>query len=69
MSIGVDRLVFAMSQLDQVELTNNEPVIICILDNKFLPKYYELLKLLRDNDINSELYLDATKNLIWQTWV
>jgi len=62
-SIGVDRLVFAMSQLDQVELDNNEPVIICILDNKFLPKYYEILKSLRDNDINSELYLDSSKNL------
>jgi histidyl-tRNA synthetase len=62
-SIGVDRLVFAMNQLDQVELDNNEPVIICILDNKFLPKYYELLKLLRNNDINSELYLDSSKNL------
>ena len=63
MSIGVDRLVFAMSQLDQVELDNNEPVIICILDNKFLPKFYGVLKSLRDNDINSELYLDSSKNL------
>ena len=62
-SIGVDRLVFAMSQLDQVELDNNDPVIICILDNKFLPKYYGILKSLRDNDINSELYLDSSKNL------
>ena len=62
-SIGVDRLVFVMSQLDQVELVNNEPVIICILDNKFLPKYYGILKSLRDNDINSELYLESSKNL------
>ena len=65
-SIGVDRLVFVMNQLDQLELKNNEPVVICVLDNRFFSKYYELLKLLRDNDINSELYLDSSKNLTKQ---
>ena len=55
-----------MNQLDQLELKNNEPVVICVLDNRFFSKYYELLKLLRDNDINSELYLDSSENLTKQ---
>jgi len=42
---------------------NNEPVLICILDGKYLKKYYETLNYLRENGISSELYLDSSKNL------
>ena len=28
-----------------------------------LNNYYEILKVLRDNDINSEIFLDSKKNL------
>ena len=62
-SIGVDRLLFVMSQLDQVELDNKKPVLVCVMDKNFLPKYYELLKILRDNKINSEIFLDTSKNM------
>ena len=63
MSIGVDRLLFVLSQINVIKTKNIEPVLICILDSKFLKKYYETLNYLRDNGINSELYLDSTKNL------
>jgi len=63
MSIGVDRLLFVLSQIDAIKTKNNEPVLICILDNKYLKKYYETLNYLRENGINSELYLDPSKNL------
>ena len=63
MSIGVDRLLFVLSQIDAINTKNNEPVLICVLDSKYLQKYYEILNYLRENGINSELYLDPSKNL------
>ena len=63
MSIGVDRLLFAMMQLDQIEIDEKKPVIICVMDEKYLKNYYEILKVLRDNNINSEIFLDSKKNL------
>ena len=62
-SIGVDRLLFVIDQFNQIKTENKAPVLICILEEKYLPKYYELLKILRKNKINSELYLDSSKNL------
>ena len=63
MSIGVDRLLFVLNQIDSIKVNNNEPVLLCILDSKYLKKYYEILDYLRENGINSELYLDSSKNL------
>jgi len=63
MSIGVDRLLFALSQINPIKVKNNKPVLICILDSKYLKKYYETLDYLRKNGINAELYLDSSKNL------
>ncbi len=62
-SIGVDRLLFAMLQLDQVKIDEQKPVIVCVMAEKYLKNYYEILKILRDNNINSEIFLDSKKNL------
>ena len=62
-SIGIDRLVFCLEQLSQIQVDENKPVIVCIMDENFLPQYYEILKLLRENNINSEIFLDYKKNL------
>ena len=62
-SIGVDRLLFAMMQLDQLKLETNKPVIVCVMDQKYIKNYYNILKILRDNNINSEIFLDSKKNL------
>ncbi len=62
-SIGVDRLLFAMTQLDQVEIDLQNPVIVCVMDEKYLKNYYEILNELRKSNINSEIFLDSKKNL------
>ncbi len=62
-SIGVDRLLFAMSQINQVQLDEQKPVIVCVMDEKYLKNYYEILDILRKNNINSEIFLDSKKNL------
>jgi len=63
MSIGADRLLFVLNQIGSTKPKNNEPVLICILDSKYLKKYNETLDYLRENGINSEVYLDSSKNL------
>jgi histidyl-tRNA synthetase len=62
-SIGADRLLFAMMQLNKIKIDEKKPVIICVMDEKYLEKYYEILKSLRKNNINSEIFLDSKKNL------
>ena len=63
MSIGVDRLLFAMMQLDQIKVDEEKPVIVCVMDEKYLNNYYKILETLRKNNINSEIFLDSKKNL------
>ena len=62
-SIGIDRLVFCIEQLSQIQVNENKPIIVCVMDEKYLKNYYEILKVLRDNNINSEIFLDSKKNL------
>ena len=50
-------------QLDQFQLDEQKPVLVCIMDQKYLKNYYEILDLLRQNNINSEIFLDTKKNL------
>ena len=38
MSIGVDRLLYVLSQINSIKTKNNKPVLICILDSKYLKK-------------------------------
>ncbi len=63
MSIGVDRLVFALSQLDEFKEDDNENILVCVLDANYMDQYYKIVNELRENNINSEIYLDSTKNL------
>jgi histidyl-tRNA synthetase len=50
-------------QLDQIELDEQKPVLVCVMDKKYLKEYYEILEILRQNNINSEIFLDTKKNL------
>ena len=63
MSIGIDRLLYALNQLGQIKVNKNKPVLVCILDKSYIKKYYELVNELRENNIASEVYLDQNKNL------
>ena len=62
-SFGVDRLLFALMQLDQIKVEDQKPVLVCIMDQKYLKNYYEIVDLLRKNDINAEVFLSTKKNL------
>ena len=55
--------MFALLQLEQIELDKQKPVLVCVMDQKYLKNYYEILDLLRQNNINSEIFLDTKKNL------
>ena len=62
-SFGVDRLLFALMQLDQIKIEDQKPVLICVMDQKYLKNYYEIVELLRENNINAEVFLSTKKNL------
>jgi len=63
MSIGIDRLLYAINQLGQIKVNKNKPVLVCILDKSYIQKYYDIVNELRENNISSEIYLDQNKNL------
>ena len=62
-SFGVDRLLFALMQLDQIKVEDQKPILVCVMDQKYMKDYYEIVDLLRDNNINAEIFLDSKKNL------
>ena len=62
-SFGVDRLLFALLQLDQIKVEDQKPVLVCVMDEKYLKNYYEIVDQLRENNINAEIFLDTKKNL------
>ena len=50
-------------QLDQIKVKDQKPVLVCVMDEKYLKNYYEILDQLKLNDINAEIFLDTKKNL------
>ena len=50
-------------QLDQIIVEDQKPVLVCVMDEKYLKNYYELVDQLRDNNINAEVFLNTKKNL------
>ncbi len=65
-SIGIDRLVFCLSQKEDIKAEEQKPVLICVMDPKYLDKYYEILNFLRKNNISSEIFLESKKKLTKQ---
>ncbi len=62
-SFGVDRLLFALIQLNQIQVQDQKPVLVCVMDEKYLKNYYEIVDQLRNNNINAEVFLNTKKNL------
>lgn len=62
-SIGIDRLVFCLNQKENFKVKEEKPVLICVMNSLYLEKYYELLNLLRKNNINTEIFLEGNKKL------
>ena len=55
-SIGLDRLVFALMQKKDFEIKSTRPVIICVFDKDRIKEYISILKKLRVSNISSEIY-------------
>ncbi len=62
-SFGVSRIVYLMMQLNQLKVKQKFPVIICPMNKKYFPYVNEIAKILRNNNINTEIYPDPKKNL------
>ena len=62
-SFGVDRMLFAFIQLNQIQVDDQKPVLVCVMNEKYLKNYYEIVEQLRDNNINAEVFLSTKKNL------
>ncbi|MDC3231388.1 histidine--tRNA ligase [Candidatus Pelagibacter sp.] len=62
-SFGVDRLLFALMQINQIQVEDQKPVLVCVMDEIYLKNYYKIVDQLRDNNINAEVFLDTKKNL------
>jgi histidyl-tRNA synthetase len=55
-SIGLDRLVFALMQKKEFKIKPIRPVIICVFDKSRIKEYIEILSNLRSFNISSEIY-------------
>ena len=62
-SFGVDRLLFALMQIDEFKVEDQKPVLVCVMDKRYLKNYYGIVDLLRENNINAEIFLSTEKNL------
>ena len=55
-SIGLDRLVFALMQKKDFKIKSKRPVIICVFDKDKAKEYIGILNKLRASNISSEIY-------------
>tara|TARA_B100001123_G_scaffold185128_2_gene211953 strand:+ start:1104 stop:2486 length:1383 start_codon:yes stop_codon:yes gene_type:complete len=62
-SFGVDRILAASSEINKIRVDEPKPVLVCVMEERFLSKYYKILEDLRSNGINSEIFLDPSKNM------
>ena len=62
-SVGIDRLVFCLSQRNNIKYEEKKPILVCMIEETKLENYYEILNSLRENNINSEIYLESKKKL------
>ena len=62
-SVGIDRLAFCLSQRNNIKYEEKKPILVCMIEKTKLENYYEILNILRENNINSEIYLESKKKL------
>ncbi len=55
-SIGIDRLVYALMQKKDFKIKATRPVVICVFNNENIKEYVEILQKLRTSNISSEIY-------------
>ena len=55
-SVGLDRLVFALMQKKDFKIKSSRPVVICVFDKDKIKEYVGILNKLRDSNVSSEIY-------------
>ena len=60
-SIGLDRLVYALMQKKEFKMIRPRPVVICVFDKNLIKEYINLQTILRKADISAEIYPGETK--------
>ena len=60
-SIGLDRLVYALMQKKEFKIKQVKPVVICVFDKNLLKDYVKLQTILRDAGISTEIYPGENK--------
>ena len=55
-SIGLDRLIFALMQKKDFKIKPTRPIVICVFDKDKTEKYVSILKKLRTSNISSEIF-------------
>jgi histidyl-tRNA synthetase len=60
-SIGLDRLVYALMQKKEFKINQSKPIVICIFDKNLMKNYIKLQTTLRDAGISVEIYPGENK--------
>jgi len=55
-SIGLDRLVYAIMQKKEFDIKSKKPVVICIFDKEKIKEYIQIQTNLRSSNISTEIY-------------
>jgi len=55
-SIGLDRLVYALMQKKEFKVKQSKPVVICVFEKGLIKEYIKILKILRGAKISAEIY-------------
>ena len=60
-SIGLDRLVYALMQKKEFKIKQSKPVVICVFNKNLMKEYINLQTILRDSGISAEIYPGESK--------
>jgi histidyl-tRNA synthetase len=60
-SIGLDRLVYALMQKKEFKVRQSKPVVICVFDKNSMKEYVGLQTILRKSGISTEIYPGENK--------
>ena len=55
-SVGLDRLIYAILQKNKIKAEKKNPVLICVFDEKYMDFYIKILNMLRSENISAEIY-------------
>ena len=60
-SIGLDRLVYALMQKKEFKIKKIKPVVICVFDKNSMKDYINVLTILREAGVSTEIYPGISK--------